>query len=212
MKKLIIFDMDGLLLDTERLYQKCWIKVINEKGLDITQSELRLLIGNSFDETKKFFTGRLGSEEAFYELRQSREEAFWKEVELYGLPTKEGATEILAYLTQKNIMTALITSTEETRAKKLLALARVEHKFDYMVFSNMVTNTKPDPEVYHFLERQTSIPKSEWLVLEDSYNGLKAANNADVDVIWIKDLVELKDHSVNYVATFNSLLEVIDII
>ncbi len=210
MKKLVIFDMDGLLLDTEKLYQKYWFQVIKENNIGMTEDELRTIIGMSFDQTKQFFLKYLNSEDEFYEFRKRREVIFWEEIGKYGVPAKEGAFEILKHLNQKNIQTALITSTEETRAKKLLALAGFEHSFDYMVFSNMVTKTKPDPEVYHFLQKQTEIPKSEWLVFEDSYNGIKAANNADVDVIWIKDLAGLNDDNVSYISAYDSLFEVID--
>jgi len=211
MKNLFIFDMDGLLLDTEALYQKYWFQVLQEKNINMTEEELRKIIGFSFDQTKQYFLNYVNSEEEFYDLRKRREVIFWEEIEKYGVPTKTGVSEILEHLKQENIKTALITSTEETRAKKLLSFAGVKHEFDYMVFSNMVTKTKPDPEVYHLLETFTDIDKNDWIVFEDSYNGLKAANNANVDVIWIKDLAELKDHNVMYKDQYKSLLEVLNI-
>ena len=207
MKNLFIFDMDGLLLDTEALYQKYWFQVIKEKNINMTELELRKIIGFSFDQTKNYFLNYVNNEEEFYELRKRREVIFWEEIEKYGVPTKLGVIEMLEHLKQENIKTALITSTEEQRAKKLLKYAGINHEFDYMVFSNMVSKTKPDPEVYHLLESFTDINKDEWIVFEDSYNGLKAANNANVDVVWIKDLAELKDHNVNYKNRYESLLD-----
>lgn len=210
MKRLYIFDMDGLLLDTETLYQQFWFKVLQEKNIDITREELRKIIGMSYDQAKNYFLNYVDTEEEFIELRQRREVYFWEHVENIGMPLREGADQILSYLKENNIKTALITSTEEQRAKKLMNIAGLNHTFDYMVFSNMVTKTKPDPEMYHYLEKLTDIDKSEWIVFEDSYSGLKAANNAGVDVVWIKDLAILMDDNVDYIQEHNSLLDVLN--
>ncbi len=210
MKRLYIFDMDGLLLDTETLYQQFWFKVLQEKNIDITREELRKIIGMSYDQAKNYFLNYVDTEEEFIELRQRREVYFWEHVENIGMPLREGADQILSYLRENNIKTALITSTEEQRAKKLMNIARLNHTFDYMVFSNMVTKTKPDPEMYHYLEKLTDIDKREWIVFEDSYSGLKAANNAGVDVVWIKDLAILMDDNVNYMQKHDSLLDVLN--
>ena len=210
MKRLYIFDMDGLLLDTETLYQQFWFKVLQEKNIDITREELRKIIGMSYDQAKNYFLNYVDTEEEFIELRQRREVYFWEHVENIGMPLREGADQILSYLRENNIKTALITSTEEQRAKKLMNIAGLNHTFDYMVFSNMVTKTKPDPEMYHYLEKLTDIDKSEWIVFEDSYSGLKAANNAGVDVVWIKDLAILMDDNVNYMQKHDSLLDVLN--
>ena len=210
MKRLYIFDMDGLLLDTETLYQQFWFKVLQEKNIDITREELRKIIGMSYDQAKNYFLNYVDTEEEFIELRQRREVYFWEHVENIGMPLREGADQILSYLRENNIKTALITSTEEQRAKKLMNIAGINHTFDYMVFSNMVTKTKPDPEMYHYLEKLTDIDKREWIVFEDSYSGLKAANNAGVDVVWIKDLAILMDDNVDYIQEHNSLLDVLN--
>ena len=210
MKRLYIFDMDGLLLDTETLYQQFWFKVLQEKNIDITREELRKIIGMSYDQAKNYFLNYVDTEEEFIELRQRREVYFWEHVENIGMPLREGADQILSYLRENNIKTALITSTEEQRAKKLMNIAGLNHSFDYMVFSNMVTKTKPDPEMYHYLEKLTDIDMSEWIVFEDSYSGLKAANNAGVDVVWIKDLAILMDDNVDYIQEHNSLLDVLN--
>ena len=210
MKRLYIFDMDGLLLDTETLYQQFWFKVLQEKNIDITREELRKIIGMSYDQAKNYFLNYVDTEEEFIELRQRREVYFWEHVENIGMPLREGADQILSYLRENNIKTALITSTEEQRAKKLMNIAGLNHSFDYMVFSNMVTKTKPDPEMYHYLEKLTDIDKREWIVFEDSYSGLKAANNAGVDVVWIKDLAILMDDNVNYIQKHDSLLDALN--
>ena len=210
MKRLYIFDMDGLLLDTETLYQQFWFKVLQEKNIDITREELRKIIGMSYDQAKNYFLNYVDTEEEFIELRQRREVYFWEHVENIGMPLREGADQILSYLRENNIKTALITSTEEQRAKKLMNIAGLKHTFDYMVFSNMVTKTKPDPEMYHYLEKLTDIDKREWIVFEDSYSGLKAANNAGVDVVWIKDLAILMDDNVNYIQKHDSLLDALN--
>lgn len=210
MKRLYIFDMDGLLFDTERLYQKCWSLVIQEENVPLTDEDLKQIIGMGFNQLKRYWSELLGSEDAFFSLREKREIHFWKEIEEQGVPIKHGVKEFLKYLRENEVQTALITSTPEERARKILGLSELGHEFDYVLFGDMVKHTKPDPEIYTLMAKLTTIPKEEWIIFEDSYNGVKAANNAGVDVIWIRDLMDISDTDAKYLNALSSLEEMME--
>jgi len=210
MKRLYIFDMDGLLFDTERLYQKCWSLVIHEEGVPLSDEDLKQIIGMGFNQLKTYWSELLGSEEAFFNLREKREIHFWKEIEEQGVPIKRGVKEFLESLRKNEVQTALITSTPEERARKILGLSELGHVFDYVLFGDMVKHTKPDPEIYTLMAKLTSIPKEEWIIFEDSYNGVKAANNAGVDVIWIKDMMDITDTDAKYLSALSSFEDLIE--
>jgi HAD superfamily hydrolase (TIGR01509 family) len=205
-KKLVIFDMDGLLLDTERIYSICWKQTFIECGVTIDHSEMEKLIGVGLEELKRRLSNILNGEEEFHRLRNYRETIFWKYIDEHGLPIKKGSLEMLALLRKNGVPTALASSTYQKRAQKLLETAKLTHQFDYEIFGDQVTNTKPHPDLFNQIITMSGFDKEQCIVFEDSYNGIKASNNAGIEVVWIKDLVEIGGLSdINFVASFDSL-------
>lgn len=207
-KTLIIFDMDGLLLDTERLYLKFWRQAFQDWSIEVDMDEFEQNVGIGFAELKARLSALLGSEEAFYRFREYRETLFWAYVDQHGLPIKKGAQEILSELKNRGIMTAIASSTHESRAKKLMEIAGLQHSFDVEVFGDHVEKTKPAPDIYHQVLDLSKKDKAECLVFEDSLNGIMAARAAGLDVIWIKDTIDLsKDIKLDLAGSFGSLSE-----
>ena len=205
-KTLIIFDMDGLLLDTERLYLKFWRQSFQDWAIDVDMDEFEKNVGIGFAELKERMTNLLGSEEAFFRFKDYREKLFWAYVDEYGLPIKTGAKEILSELKQRGIMTAIASSTQESRAKKLMEIAGLQHDFDVEVFGDHVEKTKPAPDIYHQVLDLSKKNKAECLVFEDSLNGIMAAKAAGLDVIWIKDTIDLSEEKhLNLAGAYDSL-------
>ncbi len=205
-KKIVIFDMDGLLLDTERIYVQCWKQTFVECKLEIAPEEIDGFIGIGFDELKRKMSFRFGTEEEFHRLRNYREMLFWAHIEKYGLPIKKGSVQILKYLKEKGVLTALATSTYQNRAEKLLKHANLTHKFDFEVYGDQVERTKPHPDLFNHVSDISGIGKEQCIIFEDSYNGVKSANRAGIDVVWIRDLVDLaRMNDINYIAALESL-------
>lgn len=212
-KKIVIFDMDGLLLDSERIYVQCWKQTFKDCEIEITQEEIDGLIGIGFDELKRKLSLRFNSEEEFHRLRNHRETLFWAHIENHGLPIKKGALEMLDFLKEKGVLTALATSTYQIRARNLLNHAVFTFEFDYEVFGDQVKNTKPHPDIFNEISRISKIEKDQCIIFEDSYNGVRSANSAGIDVVWIKDVIDLSGLSdIKVVATYDSLDEAIPFI
>lgn len=209
-KKLVIFDMDGLLLDSERVTDLCWETTFRENNIEFSKEERHQLIGMGFNDAKELFRKRFNDSEAFWNLRTYRETVFLKHLNEYGIDIKEGVTELLALLKQNNIKTAVASSTLQERGEFLLKSTKIHDLFDYHIYGDMVKETKPNPDIFLRVAKHFDVDVKEALVLEDSYYGVKAANNAKMDVMWIKDLVDIDQKgTVQYINKFNSITDAI---
>ena len=148
-----------------------------------------------FEDLKRNLSAILNGEEDFHRLRNYRETLFWGHIETYGLPIKTGVVEVLETLKRSGVKTAIASSTYKERATRLKAAAKLNHEFDYELYGDEVEHSKPAPDLFIQLIYQSGYMPQECLIYEDSYNGIKAANAAGVDVIWIKDLQDLTQHA-----------------
>ena len=209
-KKLVIFDMDGLLLDSERVTDLCWQVTFKEKNIDFNKEDRQQLIGMGFDDAKALFNERFNDPEAFWNLRKHRETVFMKHLEEHGIDVKEGVAELLTLLKHKNIKIAVASSTLQERGEFLLKRTKIHDLFDYHIYGDMVKQTKPNPDIFLCVVNHFGVKVEETLVLEDSFYGVKAANNANIDVIWVRDLVDIDQKGeVQYMNKFNSIKDAI---
>lgn len=209
-KKLVIFDMDGLLLDSERVTDLCWQVTFKDKNIEFDKEDRQQLIGMGFDDARALFNERFNDPEAFWNLRKYRETVFMKHLEEYGIDVKEGVAELLMMLKQKNIKIAVASSTLQERGEFLLKRTKIHDLFDYHIYGDMVKQTKPNPDIFLNVVNHFGVKVEETLVLEDSFYGVKAANNANIDVIWVRDLVDIDQKGeVQYMNKFNSMKDAI---
>jgi HAD superfamily hydrolase (TIGR01509 family) len=133
-----------------------------------------------------------------------------KHLEKHGIDVKEGVAELLTLLKQKNIKIAVASSTLQERGEFLLKRTKIHDLFDYHIYGDMVELTKPNPEIFLCVVNHFGVKVEEALVLEDSFYGVKAANNAKIDVIWVRDLVDIDQKGeVQYMNKFNSMKDAI---
>ncbi len=191
-KKLVIFDMDGVLLDTERISDFCWEKAFREKGLIFSEKQRRLLIGKSIPETKKLFMESF-KRDVFDELHDIWLELFTKHINELGVDVKEGVFDFISLLKEKDIKIAVASSTQSNKAVPLLKQVGLYELLDFRIFGDMVHVTKPNPQIYNMVVEHFGFNKQDAIIFEDSLAGVQAANNANIDVVWIEDLADLKD-------------------
>lgn len=211
-KKGIIFDMDGLIFDTEQLYYQATQEVADAMGFNYDFSIYEKYIGVSDKELWEAY-------HEFYDEIHGREtvvtfidRAFDRGIELFeaGLAElKPGVLELLDYLDQNKIPRVIASSNQRQIIDILLEKKNIAKRFDQVISFEDVSRAKPDPEIFEKAHQFLALPKEDLLILEDSKNGVLAAHSAGIDVIMIPDLLapspELK---VKALTILNSLLEV----
>lgn len=215
MVKALLFDMDGLLFDTERIYEETWQLAKKQFGL-VSDDKFRDQIrGGDPNNARKVLSKEFGENFPFEEVEKYRKEQFIKIVYDRGIDLKKGAIELLEYAKKNGIKCALATSTVQSKLDHYFPNVK-ENVFDYfevIINGSMVAHSKPNPEIFLLAANQLNVLPENCLVLEDSINGIKAAKNGNIPSIMICDLMqptdEIKDY---YLKVCNDLSEVIDVI
>lgn len=207
----VIFDMDGLMFDTERLATVLWNQVGDELRIDMTEEFLDSFRGQNPTAIRNAFLQRFGREFDFDGCMGRKDELQHRYIEEKGVPLKEGLPELLEYLKGQDIRMAVATSTQQSLAEKMLKIAGVYEYFDAVAYGNKVKRSKPFPDIFQKAAEDLGVPMRECLVLEDSISGVQAGKAAGGYIIHIPDVVvvpeEVKD---GITAELGSLRDVID--
>ncbi|MBR2279528.1 MAG: HAD family phosphatase [Ruminococcus sp.] len=188
-----VFDMDGLMFDTENLTYKLQKEILAEAGLEFSLDDYKKTIGKRLADLPVLFYGLFGESYDFDRFRLECRNAYIKYTEEYGIPVKDGLFELLDELKEKGIKIALATSTARRSAERTLKIAGVFDYFDELVCAEDVKNGKPDPEPFLKAAEKLSLEPSECIALEDSINGIKSAYLAGMKTVMVPDLIEPDD-------------------
>lgn len=205
----VVFDMDGILFDTERVGSEVWNRVGREMGLEDIGYAVTACVGLNSRDTKDFFLNRYGLEFPYEEFRKRSSLMFHSIIESEGLPIKPGVFELLNYLQDNNYRIALATSTGRDNVLKYLENAEITHYFQAIVTGDMVTHGKPDPEIYLTACKELDSCPESCIAVEDSPNGLKSAYQAGMKPVMVPDLIQ-PDEALKKLlyGKFDSLIEV----
>lgn len=208
--KLVIFDMDGLMYDTERLGLDCIIKSALKYGYEIDMDFGLSSIGMNANDYRKLVCEKFGADYPFDLISKDSREMRMSYFRKNGMKIKPGLKELLAYLRDMGIKIALASSSTKETIDEYNHLAGLDDTFDYIIAGNMVEHSKPNPEIFLKVIEHFKIAKEDTLILEDSRNGILAAHNAGIAVICIPDLVQHGQEITKLTyATLPSLHEVI---
>lgn len=188
MIRAVIFDMDGLMFDTERLAKEAWIQVGQELGFQIDERVICQIRGATPAASAAVFEKEFGKAFNYPMAKQKRNLLVERRIDEEGIPVKKGLHNLLCYLKENGIFCAVATSSPENVLKKYLHQAEVEGYFDSLISSDQVRHSKPDPECFLMSAAALGVEPADCLVLEDSANGLRAAHNAGMQSICIPDL------------------------
>jgi HAD superfamily hydrolase (TIGR01509 family) len=207
--RLVIFDMDGLMFDTERIAVDAWQRAGELLGYEISPTLVIETIGLNRQDTQAVLLSHLGSAFPYQEARRLRIQYAEDVIALNGVPIKDGLHSLLDFLDGAGIRKAVATSTERTRALKLLGLAGVRDRFDVVVRGDEVPRGKPNPDIFLAAAARLHCDPSNCMVLEDSESGLKAAYLAGMLPVLVPDL-KMPSTQTETLAfrTFRSLVEV----
>lgn len=184
----VIFDMDGLMFDTERLATECWLQVSQELDLGITEEFLSSARGLTGSEYRAYFESNLDASFDYDFSNGKKRIMFWSHIAENGLPIKPGLLELLRFLKGEGIPTALATATREEIASRYLKLSGVRSYFNCFVFGDQVARGKPDPEIFFLAAERLGVKPINSIVLEDSINGVKAGIAGQFHTIMVPDL------------------------
>lgn len=208
--KAIVFDMDGVIIDTEKYLTKYWCMAAREYGYPMELQHafsIRSLQGKYAScKLKDIF----GNEFDYEKVRNRRKELMNDHIMKNGIEGKPYVREALEILKGKGYVLAIATSTDYERTKQYLSDIGVFSYFDTIVCANMVTNGKPDPDIYLYACEQLGLPPQECIAVEDSPNGVKSAVAAGVNVVMIPDLTEATEDELEHAIVLENLKELAD--
>lgn len=190
MIKAVIFDMDGLLLDTEKLLVRFWVQAANEAGFPMTREHALSLRSLHRKFAVPYLKELFGEGFDYKAVRSRRMELMSGYLSENPLELKVGAVELLTYLNESGIPAAVCTATDCERARDYLSRVGIYDRFDKIVSAAMVEYGKPSPDVYLYAIRQLGLPAGECMALEDSPNGVRSAAGAGCVTVMVPDLTE----------------------
>ncbi|MGY0617094.1 HAD family hydrolase [Vibrio sp. FJH11] len=183
-----IFDMDGLLLDTERVCMRVFQEACDVQELPFYKEVYLSIIGRNAVGIEAIFRKAYGND--LDRLHQEWRTRYNAVVKHQAIPIKDGVVELLEWMKGQNVPTAVATSTAKDVAKIKLELAGLSKYFDNVTTGCEVSNGKPDPEIYLLAANRLNVDPTKCLAFEDSNNGVKAAVAAQMSTYQIPDLVE----------------------
>lgn len=186
----VIFDMDGVILDTEVMCLRCWTEVAGEFGVSQIQHLFEQCIGTTHEKTKEIVSHAMGGEQVYEEF-EAKTNALFHEIErVEGIPLKKGVKELLEYLKAQNAKIGLASSTQYSAVSRELEQAGVLPYFQEIVTGDMVTHSKPDPEIFRKSCEKLGVEPKDAYAIEDSFNGVRSASDAGLRTIMVPDLIK----------------------
>jgi HAD superfamily hydrolase (TIGR01509 family) len=188
--KAVIFDMDGLLLDTEKIWRFTFVESCREFQFEPDLQIYNRCIGTTYARTAEILMDGYGEDFPFDAVSKIWYKKYDEETQDKLIPLKDGAISLLRYLDDKKITTGVVTSTPQAQAIRQLANAGILHFFSFILGGDQIVKGKPDPEIYIAASQKLGEDPSQCLVLEDSDNGVRSATKAGFRVIQVPDLNE----------------------
>ena len=184
----VILDMDGVIFDSERLVIECWEVVAAKHNIpDIVEICMRVQ-GNNREETGKRFREKYGKEFPYETYKKEVTALFLERYSEGRLPLKPGVIEILKELKHRHVPLALASSTRSDIVRQELDDAHLLSYFDAVLGGDMVPRSKPEPDIFLAAAAALQAEPKYCYVLEDSYNGIRAAYRAGMHPIMVPDM------------------------
>jgi len=190
MVKAVIFDMDGVLIDTEKHYNAAWCEAAQGAGFDFTREHALLLRSLDPNHAAELMKELFGERFDYFAIREVRRKLVAERLAKYGLEKKPGIDELLDFLHEKGIKAAVATATPIALTYQHLEKIGVKNRFDKIVSAKQVAHGKPAPDVYLYACEQIGEKPGDCIAVEDSPNGIKSAYAAGCKPVMVPDLTQ----------------------
>lgn len=186
--KAVLFDMDGVLIDTEKYLTKFWQQAAREAGLDLDITEFYEFRSLASRFAAVEFQKKYGSQYDYFAIRERRKELMNAHLAEHGIEMKPEVKETLQVLKERGYYIAVVTATDEERTKQYLSEIGIYDWFDSIICATMVERGKPFPDVYLYACERIGCRPEECMAVEDSPNGVAAASAAGCRTVMVPDL------------------------
>lgn len=209
--KAVVFDMDGVLFDTERVCMESWLAVAAQDGLPDMDKIFPRCIGGNANDSRKIVLEAYGQDFDYDTFREKASVRFWEEIEEKGLPMMAGVREILEWLKEEEWIVGLASSTKRSSVLDHLGRAGIRDYFQAIVTGDMVAHSKPLPDIYLIACRHLGIEPCEAYAIEDSPNGIRSAYAAGMCPLMVPDMLQ-PDQEIRHMSyrIFKDLTEVLE--
>ena len=188
--KALIFDMDGLIIDSERIVQRAWDLAGPHVGIENMGEYIYPALGMNRKRREQYFRDTFGKDFQIDKFQEMNKKYFYEIVDNEGIALKPGVKELMEDAKRRGLKIGLATSSSQEYARGILNKVDVWKYFDGGVFGDQVTKAKPDPEIYLLACGKVGVTPNEALALEDAPAGIRSASSAGMRVIMVPDLVQ----------------------
>ena len=211
--KAVVFDMDGVLFDTESVCMKAWDYAGEVMGVGKAGYMVLKTLGMNADKAVEIIRTEFGEGFDAVKFKQIGKNYSYDYFNTYGVPEKPGLYEILDYLKNKGYKIALASSTSSQSVHHHLKEKDIEKYFDAVICGDMVEKSKPEPDIYLKACAQLNENPDNCIAIEDSKNGILSAHHAGLQVIMVTDLWQGEAETDSFLlAKCKSLTEIMSIL
>ena len=187
--KAVVFDIDGVIFDSERAVMQCWKEVASRHNIPDIEKAILACTGTTMVRTREIMLNLYGADFPYDEYARESSAIFHSRYDSGRLPMKTGVKELLTFLKEHDKKIALASSTRQQVVTDELRDAGVIEYFDRIICGDMVSRSKPAPDIFLKACEELNISPSDSYAIEDSYNGIRAAHAGGLLPIMVPDLL-----------------------
>ena len=210
----VVFDMDGVIFDSERAVIACWEEVAKKHNIADIEASCIACTGTTEKKTKEIMLDRYGEDFPYDDYKKEASVLFHERYDNGNLPVKAGVKNILEYLKSNNKKIALASSTRRAVVVQELKDAGFLDYFDELVCGDMVSRSKPEPDIFLKACEVLEVDPTKSYAIEDSFNGIRAAFAGKLMPIMVPDILqaddEMKELAVAVVPSLNDVISYLD--
>lgn len=188
--KAVIFDMDGVIFDSERLVLEGWQEIAAKYGIEGIEEVLPRCLGVNAQVTREIFREYYGQDFPYDEYKKEASALFHSRYGNGKLPLKPGVKELLSYLKENGYLVGLASSTRQAIVEQEIRDAGLMPYFDNLVCGDMLKRSKPEPDIYLKACENLDVEPRMAVAVEDSYNGIRSAKRAGMVPVMVPDMVQ----------------------